>query len=119
MSNSLYIALPEFTVKSYKSNRYLSLLKGLCHEVFLYLWFFSSNNSIWASDMPFGIYVKIRIHRDISWHSPFKVEFLGECESIFKKALARGSMSPEELLNEKTRGRKSHDTVPLMEIVKK
>jgi hypothetical protein len=37
------------------------------------------------------------------------VEYIGELESIFKKALTRRS-------DEKTRGRKSHDWVPLSDI---
>jgi hypothetical protein len=45
----------------------------------------------------------------------FKVKFLGEYESIFKNALIRGSVSQEELFDgEKTHGRKSRDTVPLI-----
>jgi hypothetical protein len=46
----------------------------------------------------------------------FKVEFLGEYESIFKKAWARGSVSQQELFDEKARGRKSRDTAPLSHI---
>jgi hypothetical protein len=45
----------------------------------------------------------------------FKVEYLGEFESICKKALTRISEAQMELCDKKTRGRKSRDTVPLME----
>jgi hypothetical protein len=43
-------------------------------------------------------------------------KFFGEDESIFKKALTRDSVSQEELIDEKNRGRKSRDTFPLHKI---
>jgi hypothetical protein len=43
----------------------------------------------------------------------FKVEYLREFEAICKKALTRESGAQVGLFDEKTRGRKSHDTVPL------
>jgi hypothetical protein len=39
--------------------------------------------------------------------------YLGEFEAEFKKALARESGAKGVLLDEKTEGRKSRDTVPL------
>jgi hypothetical protein len=43
----------------------------------------------------------------------FKVEYLREFEAICKKALTRESGAQAGLFDEKTRGRKSRDTVPL------
>jgi hypothetical protein len=43
----------------------------------------------------------------------FIVEYLREYEAICKKALTRGSRAQMELFDEKTRGRKSRDRVPL------
>jgi hypothetical protein len=43
----------------------------------------------------------------------FIVEYLREYEAIFKKALTRVSGPLMELFDEKTRGRKSRDRVPL------
>jgi hypothetical protein len=39
--------------------------------------------------------------------------YLGEFEAEFKKALARQSEAQGVLFDEKTKGRKSRDTVPL------
>jgi hypothetical protein len=45
--------------------------------------------------------------------SIFKVDYLREYESIFETALAHESVDPGVLFDEKTRGRKSRETVPL------
>jgi hypothetical protein len=42
-----------------------------------------------------------------------KIEYLGESEYIFQKALHRGSVAHTELDYLQTRGRKSLDTIPL------
>jgi hypothetical protein len=41
------------------------------------------------------------------------VEYLLEYESLFKAALGHGSVDPVVLFDEKTRGRKSREIVPL------
>jgi hypothetical protein len=43
-----------------------------------------------------------------------KIEYLRECEFIFETALAHESGGPWVLIDEKTEGRKSRDTVPLI-----
>jgi hypothetical protein len=48
-----------------------------------------------------------------SAESIFAVEYLGEYESIFKTVLAHASVEPGAFFGEKTRGRKSCETVPL------
>jgi hypothetical protein len=48
----------------------------------------------------------------------FIVEYLREYEAICKKALIRVSGAQMELFDEKTRGRKSRDRVPLSRILR-
>jgi hypothetical protein len=45
--------------------------------------------------------------------SIFKVDYLREYESVFETALAHESVDPGVLFDEKIRGRKSRETVPL------
>jgi hypothetical protein len=45
--------------------------------------------------------------------SIFKVDYLREYESIYETALAHESVNPGVLFDEKTRGPKSRETVPL------
>jgi hypothetical protein len=49
--------------------------------------------------------------------SILKADYLREYESIFETALAHESVDPGVLFDEKNRGRKSRETVPLSKVL--